>query len=107
MKKFFIVPILGVLAILAACTTAATDPAVQAVQRVSIACDSYSSSLNVLAVLKAQDKLTEAQTASVNDIVEVVAPICENPSAPVDDLLLLSTLENNIVKLILLREGVQ
>lgn len=62
------------------------------------ACQGYAESLVVLARANEQNKLTEAQVDSVDNVVDVVGPLCRKDSIP-NRQEVLNTILNNVAKL--------
>ena len=100
-----LVLVLAAAALLAGCTTS-SDPFVNAVQRYGLACDTYSSTLNVLTPLRVAGRLDQSTIDAVDKVVALASPICEADTPPVGNLDLLLKLENGITNLIALRQKV-
>ena len=49
---------------------------------VGVACDSYASSLRVVAGMNERGRLSPSQVRAVDQVVAMVSPICSNPSSP-------------------------
>ena len=82
------------------------DAAANAVKRVGIACDSYSSSLNVLAVMNSNGQLSAESETRVDQIVATVGPLCRSDAQPVSAEVadILATIEPLVYELVIMKD---
>ncbi len=93
------------LAILATFLVVASCATIDYHRALAFACDSYTSSLLVLAERRVEGKLTPPQVRAVNAARVIVNPICETGVPVVDARVALDRIANHVAKLRAIKEG--
>lgn len=105
-KRLVLSVAVGILAgwVLAGCQVTETPRAATLIV-LSEVCNTYSSALRVLTPLRATGRLTEDEVAQVDEANQVADEVClPGSTVPEDPLEAISTINNKVVELLLIRE---
>ncbi len=105
MKRVQLGPIGSTLIAVALLSACSGNVVADRITALAFACDTYASTLNMLADLRTAGRLTVAQRATVNSIVPVVRPVCSLEAAD-RPVAALSAVQREVSKLVLMREKI-